>query len=359
MARVLVLVNKITPTSIPFELAIRTTESTQVDVTVVSLYGKKDSVGFEDSLDLRFLEAESRTDFRAWRGFRRELRQGYDLLHTHHNFSGSVARVLAKIQGVPVVNTEHRDHSSFSPLQNIVNAPTLPLADVLVTNSKVTKNSFRWYENILVDTDRVRVIYNGVNIDRVMDAVQSADRSRDTPYRICTVGRLVPVKNQETLLDAFSSVVDRKPNSELVIVGDGPLRQKLESKSSTLGISNKTRFTGEVSRNRVYEILASSDVFVVPSHAEGFCVAAVEAMAAGLPVVASDIEVLREVVGDPGVFADPTDASGFAEPINSLLDDDDERENIGNESREKARNSFSLDETVHQYCNIYKELADN
>jgi len=125
-----------------------------------------------------------------------------------------------------------------------------------------------------------------------------------------------------------------------------------------LGLSNNIRFVGEIPRQRVYKVLGKSNVFVMPSSAEGFCVAAVEAMAAGLPVVVSDIPVFHEVVGEPGLFADPNDPTAFADAISDLLRDPERRRTLGQANRDRARNRFSLERTALEYYNIYKQVAE-
>jgi len=308
-------------------------------------------------VDVRGFDADSRFDGSAWSAFNDELSRGYDLLHTHHNFSGSVARVLASRKDIPVVNTEHRDHSSYSFLQNLVNAPTLPLAEWIVSNSRVTQDSFRWYEQRLLDEDQLAVVHNGVNINRIEDVLsETPDAQSDETVRICTVGRMVPVKNQKSLIRALRPIVELDDDVELVLVGDGPLRGELEALATDLGVFDHVRFTGEISRRRVYEVFRRSDIFAMPSHAEGFCVAAVEAMAAGLPVVASDIPVFHEVIGEPGIFASSEDPEMFAEELSNLVVDEEYREEHGSACRTRARGNFDLNETAKEYRDIYLQV---
>jgi len=365
MPRVLVFLNEIVRTSIPFELSLHIAETTDANIVVASLYDKS-SEDFELingkselPIDIKALGATSRFDRCAWSEFHAELDEEYDLIHTHNNFSGSVARCLAVSKNIPIINTEHRDHSSYSLLQNLINAPTLPLADWNISNSNTTQNSFRWYERLLLDKNQLSVIHNGVDVEQV-DTVSNkqAKLREDDTFRICTVGRMVPVKNQTVLIRAFSSITKEYQNVELLFVGDGALRSDLERLSMELGLSNNIRFVGEIPRQRVYKVLGKSNVFVMPSSAEGFCVAAVEAMAAGLPVVVSDIPVFHEVVGEPGLFADPNDPTAFAYAISDLLRDPERRRTLGQANRDRARNRFSLERTALEYYNIYKQVAE-
>ncbi|AUX10570.1 glycosyl transferase family 1 [Halalkaliarchaeum desulfuricum] len=364
MIRALIFLNSITHTSIPFELSVRIAEITEGEIVIASFYDDDfdDQSPVEDIADLpvdvRTFGATSRFDQKAWSAFHNELNQGYDLIHTHHNFSGSVARLLATKEDHPIVNTEHRNHRSNSPLQNIVNAPTLPLADRIVSNSQITQDSFRWYERLLLKDSQLDVIHNGVDIERIDNVItETPNLNEESSLRICTVGRMVPVKNQSTLLRAFDSVVEEHQQAELLFVGDGPLRSELETLAVDLGINDNVQFTGEVPRHRVYEIFAQSDVFAMPSIAEGFCVAVVEAMAAGLPVVVSDIPIFHEVVDDVGIFAQANDPSQFTTAISKLLSKPVERDRLGKLGSRRVREQFSLEETAKQYIEVYEQCV--
>jgi glycosyltransferase involved in cell wall biosynthesis len=362
MIEVLIFIGKIQPSSIPFEMAKKTHERQDVNVTLVSFYDKNKSEveasASEGLMNSVLLDGKSRFDPSAWRRLYKEMsKDKYDIIHTHQNFIGSVARVIAEFCDISIVDTEHRPHDSFTLLQNLVNAPTLRLADKVVSNSHSTQSSFRWYEELILSDHQKEVVYNGIDINRIDSRVQSAEPSNE--LAIITVGRFVRVKNISTIIQSFSLIKKEFPDATLVLVGYGPLREELEDLCKNLNISSDVRFTGKVSRNRVYEELAGAKVFALMSFAEGFCVSAVEAMAAGLPVVASDIDVLHEVIGDPGVFVNPGDPDEIAKALAELLENSEKRRRQGEEARERARTTFSIDRTVREYAKIYRELADS
>jgi glycosyltransferase involved in cell wall biosynthesis len=354
-------VNDLSSTSIPVEMATKIDAETQIEIVLVSYYTKQDDKLAPDLQELEMpmvcLGADSRTDFRAYR----ELRQlcvdkDIDIIHTHHNSVGSLGRFAVAGTGAKIVNTEHSDHRCFSYLQKIINAVTYPLVGVMVHNSHSTCHSLSWYENILSQWSQHKIVYNGIDTTRV-DNTGSSPLSLPEGPILTTVGRLVEQKNHTTLLRAFETILKKHPETTLVIVGDGPLADDLKSVTKDLDIENSVQFLGHVSREDVYSVLERSTIGVFPSWCEGFCVAAVESMAAGLPVVVSDIEVLREVVGNPGIFADPDDPVAFAEAIDDLIQHPKKREKLGREAKNRARSKFPLKRTAQIYSNLYKKIA--
>lgn len=358
---VLVLFSHIGHTTIAYDLTERLATTTDATVTAVSFYDhsrESIEVPIDEAVSVVALGARSRLDPRAIARLRALLTSGrYDILHTHHNFVGSVGRLLSPRE-LAIVDTEHADHREhYTLVQNLVNAPTLPRADRVVSNSKQTQRSFYPLERWLLREEQLAVIYNGIDIERI-DRILTESTN---PYaidggRITTVGRLIETKDHATLLRAFAALETRYPDLRLTVVGDGPLRGRLESLAESLSIADHVEFTGTIGREDVYRVLAASDAFALSSRSEGFCVAAVEAMACGLPVVASDIPVLHEVIGSAGEFASVGDPEAFADRLDGLLEDDERRDRTAERLRTRARTRFPLDRTVSEYYALYERL---
>lgn len=362
MTRVLSFVNTFSSSSIPVEIADKVASTTDVDVTVASFYAPARVDPDLESLacEYEFLEGSHRFDAGAFRRLARRCeRSSFDVLHTHHNFSGAVGRLVGRWSDVAVVDTEHNDHRHFSLLQNLVNASTIRLADVVVANSMSTLDSFRWYERGQLGAEASIVIHNGVDIERVERARAESSRP-DLPSGplVTTVGSLTEQKAQGTLIRALPAIRRRHPGATLVVVGEGPRRGKLERTSRREGVGEHVHFTGYLpTREDVYGVLEASDVFALSSRYEGFCVAALEAMACGLPVVVSDIEVLHEVVGEQGRFAAVGSPASFFEEIASLLENEAERDRLGRGLERRARSEFPLERTAREYADLYHDLA--
>lgn len=362
MVRVAVLVNRLVSTSIPVEIAAKVHHTTDTDLRLISYYDSPDDRVDPDIEELSVpkvkLGAKRRTDHNAYLNLRKICyRDNIEVLHTHHNSTGSLGRLAMAGTKTAVVNTEHNDHHSFTNLQKLINSISYPIIDVNVSNSSNTQESFEWFEQILLSRVQNEIVYNGIDAERIDDAHDCTLELPDGP-KIVIVGSLTQQKNHKTLFRAFNLISDDIPDSSLIVVGKGPLSENLKRMAKELDIDESVFFTGYLPRREdVYAVMNCCDLGVFPSWYEGFCVAVVEAMAVGLPVVVSDLDVLREVVGGPGVFADPNDPEEFADAITDLLQNPQKRKVLGNKGKKRARSRFSLERTAREYYNIYKQVA--
>jgi glycosyltransferase involved in cell wall biosynthesis len=182
-----------------------------------------------------------------------------------------------------------------------------------------------------VPPDRIEVIPNGVSL-KEFEGVKV--RKPEKP-RIIYLGRLVGYKHVEDLLVAFSKL---RLDAELYIVGEGEKRTELEKLAKQLGIEGKVTFTGFVDESRKIKLLKSSHLFVLPSTTEGFGISLLEAMASGVPFVASEIEPLLETSGGKGgLFFKPRDCSDLANKISQLLEDQNLQRKCTREGLKRAR----------------------
>ncbi|MFC5133769.1 MULTISPECIES: glycosyltransferase family 4 protein [Haloferacaceae] len=362
MIRVAALLGVLRHTTIAYEISEHIGQFPNIEMTVISYNDSLiDDLEIEidtDVVTVKTLNASNRLDLRAISELHDLLRnESFDLLHTHHNFVGSLGCMVAP-SDLPIIDTEHANHKDhYSVAQNLVNSVTLGRANRVVANSQATLDSLYPHERVLVPSNQRCVIYNGVDVDWIDTSTKDKTWRTDSP-RVTTVGRLIPVKNQETLINSFSAVLDKVPDAELVIVGSGPRQSALEKIAESNGIQDSITLTGGVSREEVYNILYYSDVFALSSYSEGFCVALLEAMASGCPPVVSNIPVLHEVAGDTAVFVDPEDTEGFSAEITRLLDDEDRYQRYSIETRERARTVFSIKRTAEEYLDLYQEVAE-
>jgi sugar transferase (PEP-CTERM/EpsH1 system associated) len=212
----------------------------------------------------------------------------------------------------------------------------------------------RWLErDVGVAPSRIRQLYSGVDVERFKADPAAVQRVTVT---LGTVGRLDPVKNHASLLEAFASLRERVPGVHLTIVGDGPLRPDLEARIGALGLQQAVHLAGAC--NDTAELIRSFDVFVLPSINEGISNTLLEAMATGLPVVAARVGGNPELVMDgvTGRLYDPGQAGALARAVLPYLTDPALRRAHGAAGRERVVQNFSLDTMVGRYVALYDEV---
>lgn len=273
------------------------------------------------------------------------------VLHTHNPQAHLHGALSARLAKVPlVVHTKHgreyADRRLIAALSRLGSRWTSRFVAVSDDAADVARTLER------VPTRKLRVIHNGIDVDRF--AVRDARPSR-AGARAVTVGRLEPVKDQVTLLRAVRVVVDTNPTFQLDIVGDGPSRPELEAQQNALGLTGHVRFHGY--REHVGPFLDASDFFVLSSISEGVSLALLEAMACGLPAVATDVGGNREVVvpGETGYLVPAGSPAALADAMCMLQADATNLDRMGRAARRRVEGAFNLSRVVAQYEGMYLE----
>ena len=281
-----------------------------------------------------------------------------DVVHTHCSVPGIVGRLAARLAGVPVVVHTvhgfafHRDSRGVMPALAIaVERLAGRLTDLLLSQNR--EDMARALDHRIVTPERLRWIGNGIALERF--APETPRPEAGGPVIITCVARLEPVKNHLLLLEAARLLKDRDRRFELWLVGDGQGRARYRSTCAAWGLGSHVHFLGY--RDDVPHVLAKSDIGTLTSLKEGIPRAVLEAMAAGLPVVATDVTGTREVVrdGDTGLLVPPHDAPGLAAALERLIDDPALRERMGARGREVVRSGFDEAEIVRNLERVYAE----
>ena len=283
-------------------------------------------------------------------------RERPDILHASSSKAGVLGRLAGGLARVPIrIFTVHgwafAAHSGVaSRLYRGADRLVEPLTTVTICVSEREREA-----GVAAGTctpERTVVIPNAVDVAAAPRATSSG---RERP-RILAVGRLKAPKDFPTLVRALGEL---PPDSfEAVIVGDGPDRPGLEEEIQARGLAGRVRLAGE--RRDVPELLADADVFVLPSRSEGHPVSVLEAMAAGLPVVASRVGGVPEQVsdGETGLLVAPGDPLELAAALGRLAADPSLRRRLGAAGRARAEQAFDLDAFRHAHLAVYsRELA--
>jgi glycosyltransferase involved in cell wall biosynthesis len=205
----------------------------------------------------------------------------------------------------------------------------------------------RWCPSVAGKTS---IIPNGIPLDTFETARPAALPSVPTNVtRLVFVGRFEVPKDHATLLRALPAV----PDAHLLMVGDGPLRPELQQMARSLGIAQRVTFLGR--RSDVAAVLKASDIYIHSTNADGFGIAACEAMAAGLPVVASDVPGLAHLVSGAGILFPVGDDKVLARHLTSLIGSPELRREMSQASVRRAR-QFSIENTVDGCIRMYESV---
>jgi glycosyltransferase involved in cell wall biosynthesis len=292
----------------------------------------------------------------------------FDIVHTHTSKAGILGRIAAKMAGVPIIF--HTPHGSifhaiyYCPgliyLLSRLEAVVASFTDKIITCSLNETRDFLAHK--IATVDKYIAIYWGIKQDRFLKSYNSYLKRKeleipDDSILIGNIARLTPEKGHLFCLEVFRMVVDRFPKVKLLIVGDGILRQDIETRINELGLNGSVIMTGH--RDDIPEILAALDISLHTSIWEGMPVAIIEAMLTGKAIVATNVGGIPELIKDgvTGILIPPDDREGLTEAIVRLLDNKILRETIGNASRKHAIKNFSPELMIKKTADLYSGLV--
>lgn len=237
-------------------------------------------------------------------------------------------------------------------LVHLVDRLTARWCDHYVALTKTIAETNAGYLNL--SRDKISVIYRGRDIFRFQSV--SPVNINKTSFRFLNVARLIERKGQRQLIEAFAMLRDRHSNIELVLAGDGPLRQEYQNEIDKRGLSHCVQLLGTV--DDIPALLCTADCFVMPSHFEGLGGAIIEAMLAARPVIVSDISVLTENVeeGVNGLTFPLRDTRQLASKMEWVLENRKASRDMGLRARERATERFDVQKIAEQYEGLYARL---
>lgn len=291
--------------------------------------------------------------------------QRYDIVHTHSSKAGFIGRVAARLAHTPVIiHTIHGFpfHRYMSPLRRwlyiLLEKFAARFTDKLVTVSELLKEEAVRLR--IAPADKMTTIYSGIDMSQLRASIdvrkKKLDLGLDPRFPVVgTIGRLSKQKAPQDFVKAALRVLQQMPNVQFIMVGDGPLRDEIEK---LIGGESRIQILGY--RDDVPELLQLFDVFVLSSWWEGLGRALTEAMAAGLPVVATNVNGVPELVieGQTGFLVPPQRPQALADRIIYLLRNPDVAKQLGQNAYRKVVPAFDANFMVQRISSLYQELLD-
>jgi len=286
--------------------------------------------------------------------------RGIELIHSHLAYAGIWGALISRQTGVPLVASLHVAPNERAGIKERVRRRLLVgllnryASRVIVVSAALAEE---WKEATSLRPETLEIVRNGISLSsfvgRKEDGVRAELGLRTEDPVVMTVSVLRERKGIDILLRAAVPLLRRIPSCRIVIVGDGPSRARLEKLAGGLGVRDAVVWTGF--RRDIARLLSAADLFVLPTLGDAFPTAVIEAMAAGKPVVASNVGGVPEIIDEAtGILVPPGDEAALAEAMVRALESSDWRQEAGRAGREKAAAEFSTEAWVERLLPLYR-----
>ncbi|NOZ64382.1 MAG: glycosyltransferase [Caldiserica bacterium] len=280
-----------------------------------------------------------------------------DILHTYLFTANTWGRLGGIIARTPVLVASERNAIPWKNFFHILldSVLSFPTSRIIACSYAVKDLN---QKKGFIKGEKIKVIYNGIDTEKFIPGDKKKMRQKlnlpQQAFIVGSVGRLHWCKGFSYLLRAVSLLQNAYPNLYLMIVGEGEEHNNLEKLATRLNLRKRIIFTGEVEETLPF--IQSWDVGVFPSLYEGFGISIAEAMACGIPVIASRTGGIPEVIGAAGIIVERKHPRQLAKAIEQVINSPSLRATLGKEGRERIKNHFSLSRTVNEWANLYLAL---
>lgn len=301
------------------------------------------------------LDRTARVELAPWRAAHRHLATSADLLHSHKFGSNAWGALLSRSARVPLVVHEHNFSEAPDRMRRVLDRRWIAAraSRVLCVSDSVAD-----VERACGVPERlIEVVPNGVRLDAAWprNAARAELGIQERSFTVGIVGRLRPEKAHDVLLEAVATLARAGRDVRLCVVGDGPCRAELLLQAARLGIDGRVTWAGE--RRDAATLAAAFDVAVICSHWEGLPLAALEGMAAGVPLVATQVGGLPTLLdGGAGLLVPPADPVALAAALDHLIEDDDDRARLARAGRTRVEERYSFDGMVSHVQQVYDSV---
>lgn len=285
------------------------------------------------------------------------LEEEFDVIHNHVILTHPIGRIIGKISRVDTIISNHDGViTKYRPHFRILERITRWCDDTTVAYSDGVKESY---------SDQWTIIYNGIDVaefrlelsqidDKVKNDIRNQLGISQDDHLFLNIARYVDQKSQKTAIRAFKEVASKRKDAHLVLVGYGPLEENLRALANDLCISNSVTVTGRVTDLKPYYATADTFVLTYAPYIRDWGIVSLEAMAAGLPIVATRTENMNMIVkeGQTGYLVEPDNHVEMADAIVQLCDSG-RQEEFGSAGLNMVKESFDIKKTVEQYEKLY------
>lgn len=286
-----------------------------------------------------------------------------DILHCHDykaNFIGFIASRFRKVKLVTTIHGWTKAGARLKFYEYLDSFVIRYFDQIIVVSGGIQKTLLK----SRLSPEKIVVIHNGIDADYFSGKFVNVEYKRrigieDNFNVIGTVGRLSVEKGQKYLIEAASEVINIFPNTVFLIIGNGPFKKSLQDMAKSFGLEKNVIFTGPFPREELRNIYSLTDIFILPSLAEGFGLALTEAMAMGIPAIATKIGGIPEIIeyGKTGYLIPPADPNAISRAIIDLLSDKTKAELMAKAGQNFVRQRFSIYETVRKTEELYRGLT--
>lgn len=283
----------------------------------------------------------------------------YDIINTHLPQASVIGIIISRLRGIPyIIETRHYSDYMYKYSNRInqwLDKKTVNMADHVIVVSHAGKVVLMNREG--VKEEKISVIYNGINISKFSSNHRIQIRKQlgiDNKMVLTFTASYHPRKGHKYLLESVGMLKKKYPDVIILLIGDGILKANLEALTKQLHLEDNVRFLGY--RTDIPELLNATDIYVHSSVEEGFGIAIIEAMAAGLPVIATNVGGIPEIIthNKNGILVPPEDPQALSSAMSDLIDHPDKRKTLAESGRRHVGANFTDETMVNKYREVYR-----
>jgi glycosyltransferase involved in cell wall biosynthesis len=323
----------------------------------------------EIGVNIKVFQRKNKVDLNPFKEFYNFVKnEKIDVIHTHGHFPGIIGRFVGRLLKKKVISTYHLalNEDGHPTITKILTKITLTFANYITfVSQKVEKSFFKdsmVFDYSLINKRNHFTIYNGVDIEEINKSLEGLDRNLIRKYYeidkddifLLNIGRLTEQKGQKYLIEAMRKIVKVNKNVKLVIIGEGELKEYLEKMIDQNSLEEHIKIFPPT--RDIFKVMASADVFIFPSLWEGLPVVLIEAMAIGIPIIATNVTGINEIITNnhDGILVESKNADTLADAVTDLINNKEKIKSLVLNANNTVKERFTLDRMSNYYESLYK-----